>query len=354
MAESRNRPLILIGDQASKGVEYFMRAARERNCPVEFIRMPYGSEITALDISKFRGRLVKLDPPRYQSADLLGANDLIAAYQTLLYRFLQADDIEMLNAPQAILQTLDKQNCKKILQGTGVAVTPVLAKEINDMKTLRDVMQEQRKYRVFIKPVCGSGAGGVLAYQINPRNGREVLYTSACLKGEALFNTKKLRKYEKPEEIQALGDMVLGAGAIVEEWLQKARYCGKSYDLRVVWQFGRIQYMVARCSGGPITNLHLNNDALDVRALGLTAAKTAEIEQLCRSAVQAFNGLRVAGIDVLLTPGALRPYIIEINAQGDLIYQDIYHENTIYRAQVEYLENYMTDGGLHEQRHERK
>ena len=32
-----------------------------------------------------------------------------------------------------------------------------------------------------------------------------------------------------------------------------------------------------------------------------------------------------------------RPYIIEMNGQGDLIYQDIFSENIIYRSQVEIM-----------------
>ena len=34
---------------------------------------------------------------------------------------------------------------------------------------------------------------------------------------------------------------------------------------------------------------------------------------------------------------SLTPRIIEMNGQGDLIYQDIFNENTIYRRQAELL-----------------
>ncbi len=59
-----------------------------------------------------------------------------------------------------------------------------------------------------------------------------------------------------------------------------------------------------------------------------------EIRCLCRDAMKLFPGLLSAGIDILLEKGTLRPRIIEINGQGDLIYQDIYAENTIYKQQV--------------------
>ena len=42
----------------------------------------------------------------------------------------------------------------------------------------------------------------------------------------------------------------------------------------------------------------------------------------------------MAGIDILLEKKNMRPLIIEMNGQGDLIYQDIYGENNIYREQV--------------------
>ena len=46
----------------------------------------------------------------------------------------------------------------------------------------------------------------------------------------------------------------------------------------------------------------------------------------------------MAGIDVLLEKGTMKPYIIEINGQGDLIYQDIYDENRIYKRQIEMMQ----------------
>ena len=54
-----------------------------------------------------------------------------------------------------------------------------------------------------------------------------------------------------------------------------------------------------------------------------------------------FPGLRSAGIDILLEKGSLRPRIIEMNAQGDLIYQDIYHENVIYSQQVRMIKKWL-------------
>lgn len=162
-------------------------------------------------------------------------------------------------------------------------------------------------------------------------------YTSCILQREELVNTKKLRRMENAQEIFRLLDAVLSLGAVVERWHPKASFGGKSYDLRVVWQFGRCEFVVARCSSGPVTNLHLNNSPLAFSDLGLSDKVVCEINALCEKAMSCFPELRMAGIDVLLERGSLRPKIIEMNGQGDLMYQDIFHENRIYRRQVEWM-----------------
>ena len=47
-------------------------------------------------------------------------------------------------------------------------------------------------------------------------------------------------------------------------------------------------------------------------------------------------------MDVLLEKGSRKPYIIEMNAQGDLLHRDIYGENRIYRRQVEIMRAMMS------------
>ena len=59
-----------------------------------------------------------------------------------------------------------------------------------------------------------------------------------------------------------------------------------------------------------------------------------EIEKLCEEAMALFPRVNVAGLDVMLDKKSGKPRIIEINGQGDLLYQDIYNENRIYRKQI--------------------
>ena len=51
--------------------------------------------------------------------------------------------------------------------------------------------------------------------------------------------------------------------------------------------------------------------------------------------------MRSVGVDVLLENGSLRPRVIEMNGQGDLIHQDIYGENAIYARQVRLMQEEM-------------
>ena len=198
---------------------------------------------------------------------------------------------------------------------------------------LRELMCEKKIYQVFIKPRFGSASAGVVAYRLNPRTGEGMIETSAAMKDGRLINTKRIRKTGDPAEISSIIGRVLSGGAIVELWIPKATHDGRAYDLRAVFQFGRLEYLLARQSRGPVTNLHLNNGALPIENLALPPALPARLEALCGKAVSQFPGLNVAGFDILLRKDGA-PMIIEINGQGDLLFQDIFAENRIYKEQI--------------------
>ena len=198
-------------------------------------------------------------------------------------------------------------------------------------------------YPVFIKPVCGSGAAGAAAFRWQPRSGRMILYTCAMENPETgrLVNTKRLRRFTDRKQVLSMIGRLLELGCIVERWYAKAEHNGFSYDLRAVVQDGRMDFILARLSSGPITNLHLNNHPLKRDALGLPRHVMEDVEQLCIRAAGCYPELRSAGIDVLLEKGSLRPRIIELNGQGDLIYQDIYDQNRIYLHQAEMMKEWL-------------
>ena len=354
--------IILIGTEDSKRTRFFGKAAQQRGVSFRFIdwkELAGWKDIKKIAAEQFQGAVVKIDPPSYQLIKLQDMQVSLAEYQNFLKELQEAccqrihssEEIlqvfQFLNSPKGILQTLDKRFAKRTLMEHGVSVTEMFSEKPETVQQLLDIMKKYRAYSVFVKPEYFSGAAGVVALRQQPSTGRMVAYTSCKLvdsemlpegeKETCLCNTKTLYRMENSEEIFALLEELLKLGVIVERWYPKDMLQGKSYDLRVVYQFGKIEHIVVRQSGGPITNLHLNNQAVDVECLKLSQEKLADLEELCKRAMSCFHGLSMAGIDVMLDKGSRKPRIIELNGQGDLIYQDIYGENRIYGKQIEEL-----------------
>lgn len=327
------RKLILVGCEGTKRTDYFLKAAKELGISVDF------ENIFTCNPDKLTDAIVKIDPYVYQDSELDKMEYLLDRYTNLLQGFAANDRLEFLNHPLGILEVLHKVKCKEKLMKNAISTTKMINFATrSNANELKQLMISQREYAVFIKPIRSSGAVGIVAYRYIPKINREVLYTSAYLDGEELINTKKLYHIEDHEQIHKLLEKILSMEHMVERWYSKADYRGKKYDLRVVWQFGKIDFVVARQSKGPITNLHLNNQALPIDKLNLSSEKWEEISALCDKAMKLFPTLKSAGIDIMLEKGSLRPMIIEINGQGDLLYQDIFQDNCIYKNQLMYMD----------------
>jgi len=316
---------------------------------------------------------LKIDPPLWESCCLDELNILARDYEKKLQWLAELGkkrQITFLNKPEDILALLDKRACKRRLAEAGIPVTEELdgigravfpvAETLDSVgqavlpvaetldgvgraDLLLDSMERRRIFQVFIKPVCGSGAAGAAAFRWQPRSGRMILYTCAMENPETgrLVNTKRLRRFTDRKQVLSMIGRLLELGCIVERWYAKAEHNGFSYDLRAVVQDGRMDFILARLSSGPITNLHLNNHPLKGNDLGLPCHVMEDVEQLCIRAAGCYPELRSVGIDVLLEKGSLRPRIIELNGQGDLIYQDIYDQNRIYLHQAEMMKEWL-------------
>ena len=319
----------LIGQPESKRTAYFIKAADALGIDVNLMLHK------DVHFEKLKGTLVKIDPPEYDSYYVDEIDELLKPYKALLQQLESTSDITFLNHPKGILQILDKVACKRTLEEAHVPVTPVIAHGVTGYLALKEILRDRKVYSVFIKPVEGSGACGIIAYRYHPMREEAVAYTGLALVDGRLVNTKKIKRLTDEAYIRELCDRVMAVGAIVEAWLPKAQYEGYGYDLRVVHQFGETTYYMPRLSHSPITNLHLNNKALPIDALKLSLETFEEIDALCQRAMGCYEGLlNYAGIDVLLEKNTLKPYIIEMNGQGDLLHQDIYHENSIYTMQL--------------------
>ncbi len=325
--------LVLVGKENTRRTEYFLKAAEELGVPVEFVDWDDSKLIHADSMSN---KIMKLDPPSFQTANLFQLNETIETYGDKLTK-LQEEGASFLNAPQGICWVLHKYLCKEQLQHKEIPVTRMLKENITSVDELHCCMEQYRMHAVFVKPIYCSGAAGVIAYRWEPKKGRGLIYTSCIMRENELINTKRLRRVENKEEIEQLLTAVISLGVVVERWYPKATYQGKSYDLRVVWQFGKMAFVVARQSSGPITNLHLNNGALPWEKLSLQEDTVEQIEKICQDAMNCFPQLHMAGIDILLDKTMLKPRIIEMNGQGDLMYQDIFQENRIYKEQIRWM-----------------
>lgn len=320
--------LVVLGDAGTKRTQYFQLAARKRGVSVRLA--PWGSGDLAGPPA-----FVKIDPPASDNYFLARQAKWLADYRARLEE-LAALPHRYYNHPEALWLALDKRDCKETLAAAGAPVTEMLAEAVHTPAALRESLAHRRWPGAFIKPRFGSAAAGVLAYRFQPKSGREVLYTCAALKDGRLVNTKTLSRLADREAIETILGMILAEEAVVERWYPKAKTGGLAYDLRAVVQFGRLDYLVARASRGPITNLQLNNGAIAVDRLNLAPDVLKRVEDVCLRAMEALPGLGYAGIDVLLEEATLRPYIVEINGQGDLLYQDIYADNRIYTRQIDY------------------
>jgi len=333
--------ITLIGDKDSKRTGYFLKAAGKQGVPVRFIS--WEKIFKGFNYRVLEGAAVKIDPPSYKITELGMMQENLLIYQNIL-KDMALCRCTFLNTPEAILNVLDKRAAKKELEKHMLTVTRMVSENVNSALQLIGIMRDKREYSVFIKPVNYSGAAGVAAFRLNPANGRMKLYTSCRLDKGKLYNTKKLHVLENNIDIINIIDSLAGMGGvhkmprlIAEKWYPKDSFNGKSYDLRVVYQYGRVSYIVVRQSDGPVTNLHLNNQAMDFKELMLPENIVSGIEEICSKAVAVFKGLNMAGIDIMLDKGSRKPRIIEINGQGDLIYQDIFSDNKIYSEQVEML-----------------
>ncbi|GFI21512.1 hypothetical protein IMSAGC011_00283 [Lachnospiraceae bacterium] len=343
------RQVVILGSPDTKRIIYLKKAAEQEEVPITFVDWKSWTQHHCLPEAETL--LIKIDPPLWSSCSLETLNRLTDEYiQQLkeLNQLTQMREIRFLNEPSAIAELLDKKACKSRLQQAGLRVTERVQMPAYleggkcTVELLLEEMRRQRIHQVFIKPVKGSGAAGVSALRWQAQTGQMALYTCALLQADSTFvNTKRLRRFSRPEEIIPLLSRILDLDCIIERWYAKTEYQGYSYDLRAVVQDGQLDFMLARLSKGPITNLHLNNRPVEITQLGLPKHTLEEITQLCQESLALYPKLWSVGIDILLEKGSMRPRIIEMNGQGDLIYQDIYQENRIYRRQVQMMKEWL-------------
>ncbi|MCZ8521340.1 MULTISPECIES: STM4014 family protein [Paenibacillus] len=246
-----------------------------------------------------------------------------------------------MNAPEEIAAMFDKRHTHQILSSAGLPVPRRLAspEAIADYNTLRDAMVNERMHRLFIKLASGSGACGVMAYQVNPATGAESAVTTIGVQSyqtrpPLFYNVKKLVTYTERPVIRQIINWLLGHGAHIEQWIPKASYQDRAYDIRQLVVAGKACHSIARASRTPITNLHLDSDRLSLDAIGLPDELQAAVRQCAEQTLAAFPHSTVAGIDVLLSSTSFRPYVLDVNPFGDLLYHSHYEGHDPYEWEM--------------------
>lgn len=249
--------------------------------------------------------------------------------------------VPVLNPIGDILTMFDKRRCHAALAAAGVPVPPALPHVEGRVEGYEHIRTQTRAAgwsRVFVKPLHGSSASGVIALAYGAR-GRICGYTSVERDGGRLFNALRVHRYESEVEIAAIVDALAVDGLHVERWLPKASFDGRVIDLRVVVVAGRPSHVVVRASRTPMTNLHLGNARGDLPGLRAAIGEDRWTRMLatCVRAAACFRGSLHAGVDLLLSPGFRQHAVAEVNAFGDLLPGVLVDGRDTYAEQIDAL-----------------
>lgn len=349
-------PLAVVAVPGSRRLRLFTDAVRAAGRP-DPVLLPW-PELAAGQVRVPPGALVRVDSPGEdaETARLLSGLDhapdpyrvegsaafhagLRAALDRLAATVAATPGARLLQDVGDLAVMCDKRRCHARLDAAGVPVPPALRGPVDTYADLRARMAERGWSRVFVKPVHGSSASGVVALAARPDRVHAV--TSADLvrtgTGVELYNSLRIRTYTDEADVAALVDTLCADGVHVERWLPKAGLHDRTIDLRVLVVAGRATHVVVRASKSPMTNLHLGNARGDLAALRdrmgeaawRSAMRTAEAAAAC------FPRTLHAGVDLLLSPGWRSSAVCEVNAFGDLLPGVLHEGRDSYAEQLD-------------------
>lgn len=251
------------------------------------------------------------------------------------------------NTPHDIAGMFDKRVTHRILSEAGIPVPKLLASpaELPTYEALRETMLQKGMHRVFVKLASGSGACGVVAYQLNPRTGAELAVTTLGMEQHltrppVYYNAIKPFRYTERKTIRQLLNWLLAHGAHAEQWVAKATYQGRAFDVRQLVVDGQACHSIARLSRTPITNLHLKSERKVLEAMGLSDDIRGAVAACSEQALSLFPRSLVTGVDVLLRHGTYTPVVGEMNPFGDLLYRVDYQGYGTYAWEMKRLPDF--------------
>jgi hypothetical protein len=364
-SDERRQPhhFVVIGNQDSRRVELFQAALADLRLPqahiVSYLDLLSGKE--ALPQSVRDGTIIRIESPgkdfeveraliaagadfadgceRFDCVSRRAAQNLSFERGRILYpsqwylgyratlrlierQLAECPPYRLMNSPAEIALMFDKIACHQSLSSRGAPVARSLG-AVKSFEELDERMRERNCHRVFVKLAYGSSASGVVAYQTDGRRYQATTTVEMERRngGLHLYNSRRIRVYRDWREIAELIDALCRHRVHVEQWMPKAGFDSRTFDLRVVVIAGRACHTVARLSRSPMTNLHLLNERGDPDAVRERVGPPVWDAAMrnCEFAMGCFPESLYAGIDLLFTPDFRRRAVIEVNAFGDLL-----------------------------------
>lgn len=261
------------------------------------------------ELAEDRGRVIA---PRQHHHGLLAVLDDLERWLTT------RPDVRCLTPIAAIRELFDKRLTSRTFERIGVPVPQALHEAAGNVATLREQARDVGLRELYVKLSCGSSASCLALWRIGPSS--DVVLTTMETANGGFYNSLRLRRYERPADVERVLSFLLCEGAHVEAAIEKARLDGRHTDCRVLVVAGEPAFTVVRTSAHPITNLHLGGQRGDLAALrALCPADVFErAMESCRAIGRHYATWHV-GIDLLFERGFEGHRVVEANAFGDLL-----------------------------------
>ncbi|MCA9062362.1 MAG: STM4014 family protein [Planctomycetaceae bacterium] len=242
--------------------------------------------------------------------------------------------IRSFSVPEDITVTFDKNATSERLRHAGVPVPDSFCPQ-GTAAELCDELRERRWRQTFVKLSHGSCASGIVV--LNVVSGAEWGMTTVVERDGRFYNTFDV-SHVRGARLNHILQFLIEETATVQQFVPKARLCGRNFDLRVVVLDGTVIAVIGRASQHPMTNLHLGGQQCSVDDCRRIVGQRAWLDAMdaCVAAAEQFR-LNCVGVDVAINQFSGQPQILELNAFGDFFprWRDT-SGRSIHRLQIDF------------------
>ena len=240
--------------------------------------------------------------------------------------------VSWMSHPRAVALLFDKAACRQHWAAAGLPV-PHSPASPRGYAELREQVPA-RHARLFVKLRYGYAAAGAMALEWYAGRVRAITtLETACEDGRMrLFVSRRPRVVYQEGEVARLVDLLARHEIVVEEWLPKARWQGRPFDVRAVLVRGRLRHVVGRAAASPFTNLNLGARRIAGDLLMRHLRDWESFVWLVEAAAACFPEAGTLGLDVLVRPCRRRMVLLEANAFGDYLPGLLHAGMTTYEA----------------------